>query len=93
VSKAPKIGILNQMETMPPIENTRLNVVISRYYLKRLKYWAGLGGKTPSAFAGQILAARIEANFEDIDKQLVDAANTLGVTVEDLKRALDGDEE
>ncbi|MUG91347.1 hypothetical protein F7734_02120 [Scytonema sp. UIC 10036] len=50
-----------------------------------------MSGKTPSSYASQILAARIAANFDEINKQLEDLANAEGVTVEELTRTWDGD--
>jgi hypothetical protein len=78
--------------TMPPGENIRLQVLVSPYYLKRLKYWAKLSGKTPSAYASQILSARIEANFEDINKQLQNLAELEGISVKELIKLWDSEE-
>ncbi|NJR19986.1 MAG: hypothetical protein HC785_32910 [Calothrix sp. CSU_2_0] len=78
-----------QIETMPLEENVRLNITISRYNLQRLKYWAAISGKTPSAYASQIISARLEVNFDLINQQLEDLAQSQGMTLADLKELLD----
>ncbi len=78
-----------QAETMPLEENVRLNITVSRYNLQRLKYWAAVSGKTPSAYASQIISARLEANFDLINRQLEDLAQSQGMTLADLKELLD----
>jgi hypothetical protein len=74
---------------MPLEENVRLNITISRYNLQRLKYWAAISGKTPSAYASQIISARLEVNFDLINQQLEDLAQSQGMTLADLKELLD----
>ncbi|BAZ40522.1 hypothetical protein NIES4101_64830 [Calothrix sp. NIES-4101] len=78
-----------QVETMPLEENVRLNITISRYNLQRLKYWAAISGKTPSAYASQIISARLEVNFDLINQQLEDLAQSQGMTLAELKELLD----
>ncbi len=78
-----------QVETMPLEENVRLNIIVSRYNLQRLKYWAAISGKTPSAYASQIISARLEANFDLINRQLEDLAQSKGIQLSDLKELLD----
>jgi hypothetical protein len=69
-------------------ENLRLNITLSRYDLERLKIWAGLHGKTPSAYASQIISARIEGNFELINAQLSDYANNVNKSIAEAKEEL-----
>ncbi|WP_157816738.1 hypothetical protein [Nostoc flagelliforme] len=55
-------------EAMPPEENVRVQIVISRYIYEKLQQWANAHGKSPSSFAGQIVSSRVEANLDIIDR-------------------------
>lgn len=65
-------------------QNPKLTIVISPYDLKKLKLWAWTHGKSPSAYAGQILAARIGANIDYIEARLRDCAQLENISVEEL---------
>lgn len=69
-------------------ENIRLNLTISPYNYRKLKIWGKMHAKSPTAFAGQIVAARIEANLELIDRLLEEMANFEGVTTEEMLKML-----
>jgi hypothetical protein len=71
-------------------ENVRVMITISPYDHRRLRLWAALHGKTPTAYAGQIVSARIESNFDDINKQIEDYAKSKGITVDEAITELDG---
>lgn len=64
----------------------RLSITISEYDYLRLKEWAGLHGKTPTAYAGQIVTSGIEANVELVEMLKADAARREGCSVEDLEK-------
>lgn len=66
-------------------ENIKVAITVSKYDYRRLKLWAATHGKTPSAFAGQIVAARLESNFDAINKQIADYAKSRGIAVEELE--------
>lgn len=70
--------------------NTRLNVVVSNFDLLQLKIWAKAHGKTPSAFAAQIVSARIEANLDLVDNLATRQAEALGMTKEDWINSIAG---
>jgi hypothetical protein len=72
-------------------DNVRLGVTISRYDLKRLKIWAMLHGRTPTAYAAQIISFQIESNFDLINRQLEDYARSRGKTVNEVVGELEGD--
>lgn len=55
-------------EAMPPEENVRVQIVISRYIYEKLQQWANAHGKSPSSFAGQIVSSRVEFNLDVIDR-------------------------
>lgn len=70
-------------------ENIRVNISLSPYDYRKLKNWSTLHGKSPTAFAGQIVAARIEANLDLIDKMVGDYAQTKGMSKEELEASWD----
>jgi hypothetical protein len=70
-------------------ENVRLGITISRYDLRRLKIWAMLHGRAPTAYAAWLLTNQIESNFDVINRQLEDYAVSLGKTVDEVLAAVD----
>lgn len=70
-------------------ENIRVNISLSPYDYRKLKNWSTLHGKSPTAFAGQIVAARIEANLDLINKMVEDYAQTKGMSKEELEASWD----
>jgi hypothetical protein len=73
-------------------ENLKISITISPYDYKRLKLWAGIHGKSPSAYAGQILAARLEGNFEIIEQQFANYAKSRGLSQEEAEAELAGED-
>jgi hypothetical protein len=65
-------------EAMPPEENVRVQIVISRYMHEKLQQWANAHGKSPSSFAGQIVSSRVEANLDIIDRMTKEKAELSG---------------
>jgi hypothetical protein len=66
-------------------ENIRVNISLSPYDYRKLKNWSTLHGKSPTAFAGQIVASKIEANLDLIDKMVDDYAKLKGISREELE--------
>lgn len=66
--------------------NTRLTITISKYNYKKLRNWAKIHGKQPTAFAGQIISSRLEANTGLIKEQIADMAKTEDISVEELEK-------
>jgi hypothetical protein len=73
-------------------ENLKISITISPYDYKLLRRWGGIHGKSPSAYAGQILAARLEANFELIERQTANYAKSRGISLEEAEAELEGEE-
>lgn len=72
-------------------ENIRVNISLSPYDYRKLRNWSTLHGKSPTAFAGQIVAARIEANLDLINRMMEDYAKTKGISKEELEASWDKD--
>lgn len=66
--------------------NTRLTITISKYNYRKLRDWAKIHGKQPTAFAGQIISSRLEANTAIIKEQIADMAKLEGISVEELEK-------
>ncbi|NER99224.1 MAG: hypothetical protein F6J86_36280 [Symploca sp. SIO1B1] len=82
---------MNPLEDSEMQENIKMGITISAYDRHRLKIWAMLHGKTPTTYAAQIISARIESNFDNINKQLEDYAKTRGQTVDEVLKELEGE--
>lgn len=76
-----------------PMENVRLNITISEYDYHKLRNWAKVHGKTPTAFAGQIVATGIESNLNLINQQVAEIARYKGKSVEELENEWAGESE
>ncbi|GET41539.1 hypothetical protein [Microseira wollei] len=76
-----------------PEENIRINITLSRYNYNRLKLWSKIHGRSPAAFAAQIVAARIEANFALLNEQAADYAKWQKQTLEEIIGEDSGGEE
>ena len=81
-----------ESEIMPE-GNIRVSISMSPYDYRRLKIWAALHGKTPTAYAGQVVSARIEANFEEINKQVEDYAKAKNISFDEAMLDLQGGED
>lgn len=84
---------VSSLEESMPEENAKLGITISVYDLRRLRYWARVHGKTPTAYAGQLISARIESDFDQIEKQLTEIALSKGLSVQELKTQWDAEAE
>jgi hypothetical protein len=72
-------------------ENVRVAVTLSKYVYRRLKLWSLIHGKAPASYAAQIISARIEANFDTINRQIEDYAKSQGKTVEEVLATVDNE--
>ena len=71
-------------------EKYRLGLTTSAFYRKWLRIWAFLKGTTPTALAGNILQARIEANLDLISRTLKERSEDLEISSDELiSRILD----
>lgn len=70
-------------------KNLRLYITVSPANMELLKKWGEFHGKTPSEFAGQIVASRLEANIDTILKldekrgELASAGKNEGEEIDD----------
>lgn len=72
----------------------KFGIQIPYLHNRRLRLWARLKNTPRASLASNILQSRIEANWEEIDKDLDAVANYLGVTREELEADwLNGGEE
>lgn len=74
-------------------ENIRLAIVLSPEEVRILTLWAKWHGKTKATYAGQILAARLEANMELVGKLVEEAARYRGMSREELEKEWLGEED
>ena len=72
-------------------DNVRFSITLSPYDFRKLKLWAKLRGRPPAALAAQIIAARLETNFESINQQLAEYARYKNISIEELEASLDSD--
>lgn len=72
-------------------DNVRFSITLSPYDFRKLKLWAKLRGRPPAAFAAQIIAARLEANFESINQQIAEYARYKNISIEELEASFDLD--
>ncbi|MDY7012697.1 MAG: hypothetical protein SVX43_03695 [Cyanobacteriota bacterium] len=74
-------------------ENVRVMITISPYDYRKLRQWAIVHGKPPSAFAAQIVASRLEANLDVIQQQMEEIAEFEGISLKELESKWDKDSE
>ncbi|MGI0501393.1 hypothetical protein [Limnospira platensis] len=65
-------------------ERIRTNITLPKYHHDWLKLWAWAKGTGFTTLAGNIVAARVEANRDDIIVMLSYRAAQMGITVDDL---------
>lgn len=69
------------------METRRITITLSYpFEYQYLNYWAYIHSKPAATYAGQIIGARIEANIDQIEKELAIVAQAEGMTVEELKQ-------
>ena len=79
------------MKTSKPMSQ-RLTLTLSDYAVRKIICWSKIHDKTKTAYAAQIIEARVEANAEKIDTIMQDIADFEGIEVKELeKRWLDSE--
>lgn len=74
-------------------KKNRINSTLPEFHRKWLKVWAFLKCTTPTALAGNILQARIEANLDLISRMVAERSEDLGISSDELiSRILDDSE-
>lgn len=74
-------------EWMAPI---KFGIQLPDWYERRLRLWAAWKGTTRATLAANILQARIEANWEQVDRDLDDLAKQQGKTRAELETEMLG---
>ncbi len=63
----------------------KFGIQLPAWYERRLRLWAHYKGTNRATLAANILQARIEANWAEVDKGLDDVAQSLGISREELE--------
>lgn len=63
----------------------RFSVSLPDWYERKLRLWAALKGTNRATLAGNILQARVEANWVDVDREIDAVAEHLGQSREELE--------
>lgn len=63
----------------------RFSVSLPDWYERKLRLWAALKGTNRATLAGNILQARVEANWVDVDREIDAVAEHLGYSREELE--------
>ncbi|MBE9042698.1 hypothetical protein IQ235_18215 [Oscillatoriales cyanobacterium LEGE 11467] len=63
----------------------RITITLSAYEGRKLICPSKIHGKPKATYAAQIIGSRIEANFEEINRQMADIAKREGITVAELE--------
>jgi len=67
-------------------EMKRFSIRLPRWHYKRLIWWAAGKGQSISGMAERTIAARIEANEEQIERIIADEAEETGRSVDEVKK-------
>ena len=70
---------------MQVAEMVRFSVKLPDWYHRKLKLWAALKGTNRATLAANIVQARIEANWEEVSRELDAIAAHEGITREQLE--------
>lgn len=68
-------------------------IVLSVDEVENLKCWAAYHGKTKGGYAAQIIGSRIEANLELIDNLVKRAAESRGISPQEMRAIWIGEQE
>lgn len=71
---------------------SRFQITVPELHHHRLRAWAYLKGTNRATLAGNIVQARVEDNWRDVDKGLDDLAKLRGITREELDKEIEKDE-
>ena len=63
----------------------RFSVRLPRWHFKRLIWWAAAKGQSVSGLAERTIAARIEANADQIESMIQEEAEDRGLTIAEVK--------
>jgi len=63
----------------------RFSVRLKRWHYKRLIWWAAAKGQSVSGMAERTIAARIEANADQIESMIQEEAEDTGLTITQVK--------
>lgn len=63
----------------------RIGVSLPDWYERKLRLWAKLKGTNRATLSGNIIQARIEANWEQVEKDLEEIAQRRGISREQLE--------
>jgi len=63
----------------------RFSVRLKRWHFKRLIWWAAAKGQSVSGMAERTIAARIEANADQIESMIQEEAEDTGQTIAEIK--------
>lgn len=63
----------------------RFSVGLPEWYERKLRLWAALKGTNRATLAANIVQARIEANWSDVERELDAIAKHLSITREELE--------
>ncbi|HEY9877066.1 MAG TPA: hypothetical protein V6D29_01360 [Leptolyngbyaceae cyanobacterium] len=66
-------------------EMARFQVTLPDWYHRKLKLWAKVKGTNRATLAANIVQARIEANWDELDKELNAIAAYEGITRAELE--------
>lgn len=76
------------------LQSIKFGIQLPPWYEEKLRIWAKWKGTTRANLAANIIQARIEANWPDIEAELSAAAVANDVSKEDfIKELLNGDED
>ncbi len=74
-------------------DKLRLTITLSDFAARKLTAWARAHDKSRTAWAAQIVEARVEANLDVIDKLVADCAKAQNTSPEELERIWDEQDE
>jgi len=63
----------------------RFSVRLTKWHFKRLIWWAAAKGQSVSGMAERTIAARIEANADQIESMIQEEAEDTGQTIAEVK--------
>lgn len=65
-------------------DNVRFSIQLPAWYDRRLRLWAVVKGTNRATLASNILQARIEANWSEVEKQMEEIAAMQQMSVDEL---------
>jgi hypothetical protein len=68
-----------------PPENIRFTVQLPPWYDRKLRLWAKLKGTARATLMANVVQARIEANWADVERDIEAISTQRGITRQDLE--------